>query len=986
MIGKKMCTDTTERGLEALIERYLLEEKGYERGRPVDYDRSWCVDTVQLFRFLKETQPVVFEQLQIEQAGRKQDKFFKRLSDQIKSHGIVEVLRKGIKTGENSLRLYYPFPASDLNQKVVSDYGKNIFSVTRQLHYSNDNTQLSLDMTVFINGLPLITFELKNNLTKQNVKDAIRQYQNDRDPHESLFALGRCMVHLAVDDNMVYMTTHLKGRDTIFLPFNKGYNHGAGNPPNPDGIKTDYLWKDILQKESLSNIIERYAQIIVEEDEKGRKKKKLIFPRYHQLDVVKTLLSDCQKIGTGKRYLIQHSAGSGKSNSITWLAHQLVELKLPGNDEDPLFDSVIVITDRRVLDKQIRDNIKQFAHVKKVVEAITKGARQLKDALEDGKKIIISTVQKFPFIVNEIQAMSNNRFAIIIDEAHSSQGGKVSGKMNAALGAGEAEEGEELSIEDRINEVIEKKKMLKNASYFAFTATPKNKTLEIFGIPVHGASQKRQPHHTYSMKQAIEEGFILDVLRNYTTYQSYYKLKKKIEDDPAFDSKKAQKKLTKYVEGHKLAIQQKAKIMLDHFLDEVIAKRKINGQAKAMVVTSGIVNAIKYKYAFDTYLGQIKSDYKAIVAFSGTKQYEGQKLDEEKMNGFPSVDIPKRFNGKDYRFLIVAEKFQTGFDQPLLHTMYVDKVLSGVKTVQTLSRLNRCLRPYKHDIFVLDFVNTANQIKKDFEPFYKTSILSEETSIDRLNDLQDSLDSIQVYSKEQVEDLMTRYITGAPRESLDPILDECVQSYVDDLDEDKQVRFKSESKGFVRMYQFLSQIHTFSNVYWESLSTFLSLVIPKLPTPEGPDLSKGILEAIDMDTYGVEQKETQTIHLEGDEEVAPVPTGIGGGIPEPEMDSLSRIISAFNERFGKAWLENTNIKKFIFEDLPKAVMNDEEYLNAKKNSDRQNAKITYEKKVVAKFQEIIFDQTELYRKFTDDPEFKKWLCDTLFRIDYDDAA
>jgi type I restriction enzyme R subunit len=615
-----------------------------------------------------------------------------------------------------------------------------------------------------------------------------------------------------------------------------------------------------------------------------------------------------------------------------------------------------------------------------VVEAITEGSGQLKRALEEGKKIIITTIQKFPFVVNEIGELPAKRFAIILDEAHSGQSGSSAAQMNATL-ADRDEQPDEESTEDKINRIIEGRKMLRNASYFAFTATPKNKTLETFGVK--GTDGKFRPFDLYSMRQAIEEEFILDVLQNYTTYQSYYKLLKRIKDDPKFDTARAQKKLKKYVESHQYAIRQKTEIMVDHFLNEVVKKRKINGQARAMVVTGGIANAIHYKQAFDAYLKEIKSPFKAIVAFSGSKEIRGLTYDEALMNGFPSVDIPKEFRKNPYRFLIVAEKFQTGYDEPLLHTMYVDKVLSDIKAVQTLSRLNRSYKPYKTDTFVLDFVNSAEDIKEAFAPYYETTILSEETDLNRLNDLQDELDSYQVYARDDVEELMTRYINGVSRDQLDPILDRCVQVYKDDLTEDKQIDFKSKSKGFVRSYQFLAQILPFKNNYWESLSTFLKLLNTKLPAPDDEDLSKGVLESIDMDSYRVEQQAMVAIKLESGEELTPTPPDPRGGKQGPEVDYLSNIVRDFNERFKTDWTENDKIKRFLFEDLPDEVSKDEEYQNAKKYSDRQNAKITYEKKVIDKFQEIIFDHTELYKRFTDDPEFKKWLCDTLFNLDYD---
>ncbi len=986
-----MTTDTSEKGLEALIEASLINEAGYVKGLPADYDREYCVDRPTLFRFLQTTQPAALAKLGLSASGNTpaDDKFLKRLFDQIQVKGIVEVLRKGIKERDQTLTLYYPKPASSHNPTAAAQYAANIFSVTRQLRFSTDKTRLSLDMALFINGLPVATFELKNNLTKQNVQDAIRQYQTDRDPKEPLFGFAGCLVHFAADDELVYMTTHLRGLATNFLPFNKGHNEGAGNPINPDGLKTDYLWKAILTKDSLSNIIEKYAQIVeeAEEDEYGKKRKirKLVFPRYHQLDLVRRMLAHAREHGAGRRYLIQHSAGSGKSHSITWLAHQLVELTDP-TETRPVFDSIIVVTDRQVLDKQIRDNIKQFAHVAGVVQPITEGSKQLREALEEGKKIIITTIQKFPYIVKDIQALGDKRFAILIDEAHSSQSGRSAAAMNTALSPEAAEaEPEEETLEDKINRIIEEQRLLTNASYFAFTATPKNKTLEIFGVQ-HPTTGKFYPFHSYSMKQAIEEEFILDVLQHYTTYASYYKLLKKIEDDPQFDSKRAQKKLKKYVENHPAAIRQKTEIMVDHFVDEVIKQRRVNGKAKAMVVTNSIVSAIRYKLAFDDYLREIKAPYKAIVAFTGEKEIDGKKYDEARMNGFPSADIPAEFKKPEYRFLIVAEKFQTGFDQPLLHTMYVDKVLTDVKAVQTLSRLNRAYKPYKTDTFVLDFVNSAATIQEAFEPFYTTTILSEATDVNRLNDLQDALDAFQVYAREQVEELMRRYLNGETADQLHPILDQCRQTYKDDLNADQQIDFKAKAKTFVRTYQFLALILPFNNSYWESLKTFLRLLLPKLPPPDDEDLAKGVLESVDMDSYRVEQEATIAIKLGGGEELEPAPPQPRVGKETPEMDYLSNIVRDFNERFSPGnWTDEDRVRRTI-QEIGEAVSQDEEYQNAKRSGDRQNAEITHRKKVENKVSEIVGDYAEFYRWFFDNPEVRKQLCAVLFKMDYDQPA
>lgn len=966
-------SDTSEKGLETIIEKHLIENNGYRQSYSADYDRDLCINKKLIFEFIKETQPVAYDII----LKRGEEKFVNRLTDQIRQKGIIEILRNGVKDLDLRVQLYYKKPTSHLNQTAQKQYNSNIFSVTRQLYYSLANSN-SLDMVIFINGLPVSTFELKNQWTGQNVKNAIRQYQNDRDPKEALFAFGRCMVHFAVDADLVYMTTNLSGTKTFFLPFNKGNDDGAGNPLNPNGLKTDYLWKEILTKESFSNIIENYAQIVEEKDEDtGKIKRKLIFPRYHQLRAVKTILDHAKEKGVGQKYLIQHSAGSGKSNSITWLAHQLVSLH---NTEytEAVFDSVIVVTDRRVLDKQIRDNIKQFAQVNSVVEAIDKGSRQLKQALEDGKKIIVTTVQKFPFIIDEIGTLQAKKFAILIDEAHSSQSGETASKMNWVLSDKEAPYGEEQeppTSEDVINELIENRKMLKNGSYFAFTATPKNKTLETFGTQT--AEGKFKAFDTYTMKQAIEEEFILDVLKNYTTYQSYYKLDKAVEDNPEFETRQANKKLRAYVESHPFSIMEKSKVMLDHFHTDI--RKQINGQAKAMVVCKSINNAIKYFQAFKEYLKEINSPYKAIVAFSGTKELDGEDVDEAKLNGFPSNDIPNEFKKKEYRFLIVANKFQTGFDQPLLHTMYVDKKLADVQAVQTLSRLNRAYKPYKEDTFVMDFFNSTEDIKKAFEPFYTTTVLSEETDANKLNDLQDALDNAQVYAQDDIVNFTELYFKEADRQELDPIIDKCVAAFKSELGEDAQIDFYVKAKSFFRTYAFLSKILSFSNVYWERLYWFLKFLIPKIKPEEIEDLAKGILEAIDLDSYRLTRTTQENIKLKGDDELDPTPPVMKGKKGELGFEELEAIINEFNTRFGiDNWSDDDKVKNFLFEQLPADFARDADTVNAVKNSDKQNAKITSDKKVEDLMQDVIFQYTDLYKKFTDDPDFKRQYLDFVF--------
>ena len=986
-------TDTSEAGFETTIVKSLIEEAGFKAGNPQNYDRAHAVDLAKLAAFLQATQPEVAECLSLEVDSPKRTQFLHRLRGEIAKRGIIDVLRKGVKHGPNSITLFYGSPTAN-NEKAKELFEQNIFSVTRQLRYSGSETQLALDMGVFINGLPIATFELKNKLTKQTVEDAVQQYKNDRDPKELLFQFGRCVVHFAVDDHEVRMCTHLKGKDSWFLPFNQGYNDGAGNPPNPAGLATDYLWKEILTKDRLTDILENYAQVVEEKDQKtGKKKYKQIFPRYHQLTVVRKLLADAQQTGVGKRYLIQHSAGSGKSNSIAWLAHQLVGLE---KQKKAIFGSIIVVTDRRVLDKQIRDTIKSFAQVGNVVGHAERSG-DLRRFINEGKQIIITTVQKFPFILEEIgDDHRQNKFAIIIDEAHSSQGGRTASKMNMALASNKTEPEyamvaeaqaeyqvteEEESTEDKINALMENRKMLTNASYFAFTATPKNKTLEIFGEPDPQPDGKvtHHPFHSYTMKQAIQEGFILDVLKNYTPVESFYRLMKTVEGDPLFDTNKAQKKLRKYVESNTHAIREKAEIMVNHFHAQVMGHRKIGGQARVMVITSAIMRAIEYFHAINMYLDEKKLPYKTIVAFSGEHEYGGQKVTEATLNGFPSNKIEDRIAEEPYRILIVADKFLTGYDEPLMHTMYVDKPLAGIKAVQTLSRLNRA-HPKKHDTFILDFFNDVDVIQKAFSDYYRTTLLSEETDPNKLHNLKSDLDGYQVYSPEQIDSLVELYLNGAERETLDPILDACVAVYNSHLDEDGQVDFKGKSKAFVRTYGFLASVLPYTNAYWEKLSIFLNFLIPKLPAPKEDDLSKGILETIDMDSYRAEVQASMNITLaDEDAELGAVPTTGGGRKPEPELDQLSNIIKTFNNLFGDIdWKDADKIRKVITEEIPDKVAADSAYQNAMKNSDKQNARIEHDKALGRVMVELIADHTELFKQFSDNPSFKKWLGDTIF--------
>jgi type I restriction enzyme R subunit len=998
-------TDTSERGLERLIctaltgapcdpgsipagavrERPAAYAAGWTCGAPEAYDREYCVDLAKLSAFLRETQPDTAESVVLNEDGPTRRKFLARLQGEITKRGTIDVLRHGLKHGPLHINMFYGTPSLG-NAKAAELHAANRFSVTRQFRYSRDETQRALDLGLFINGLPVATFELKNSLTKQTVADAVEQYKRDRDPREKLFEFGRCVAHFAVDEHEVRFCTHLKGKASWFLAFNRGWNDGAGNPPNPDGLKTDYLWKRILTRAGLTDILENYTQIVEIKDEKtGKKRGTQIWPRYHQLDVVRRLLADAGANGAGRRYLIQHSAGSGKSNSIAWLAHQLIGLK---KDDAAVFDSIIVVTDRRILDQQIRDTIKQFAQVGATVGHAERSG-DLRRFIAEGKKIIISTVQKFPFILDEVGSdHRGRRFAIIIDEAHSSQGGRTSAALSVALSAQGAEEDDE-TVEDSINRLMEAKKLLPSASYFAFTATPKNKTLEIFGEPEPqpGGSVRHRPFHSYTMKQAIQEGFILDVLRHYTPVESYYKLVKKVEADPEFDTKRAKKKLRRYVESHDYAIRLKAEIMVDHFHEQVLGLSKIGGRARAMVVTSGIERAIQYYHAIRDYLVERKSAHSPIVAFSGEHEYAGLKVTEASLNGFPSNQIADKIQEDPYRFLVCADKFQTGYDEPLLHTMYVDKVLSGVRAVQTLSRLNRA-HPKKHDVFVLDFMNDSDTIQKAFSDYYRTTILAEETDPNKLHDLKSALDAYQIYADGQIDALVALYLEGADRDRLDPILDACVADYKEQLDEDGQVDFKGKAKAFLRAYGFLSQILSYTNAEWEKLSIFLTFLVPKLPAPIEEDLSKGILEAIDMDSYRVEKQAAVKIQLaDADAEIEPMPTTGGGRIIEPEVDRLSNIIKTFNDQFGNIpWSDTDRVHMLITEDIPERVAADTAYQNAQKNSDKQNARIEHDKALARVMTAVLKDDTELFKQFMDNESFRRWMTDTVFGLTYEPAA
>jgi type I restriction enzyme R subunit len=996
-----MPTDTSEQGLEALITRamtgrtHLLEPPhqptpsgvpvgggtGWLLGDPRHYDRSFCLDLVQLQGFLEATQPAVAEAVQISVDGPTRRQFLTRLEKQIGQRGVVEVLRKGIRHGPHEIQLFYGTPSPG-NARAAELFAQNRFSLTRQLAYSSEQSRRALDLALFVNGLPVATFELKNNLTCQNVRHAIAQYQQDRDPREPLFAFARCLVHFAVDEQEVSFCTHLKGKESDFLPFNKGNCGGSGNPPNPSGLATSYLWERILTPASLTDILENYAQVVEKKHPRsGRKTYKQIFPRYHQLDVVRSLLADVAAHGAGRCYLAQHSAGSGKSNSIAWLTHQVGDVTHNGNR---VFDTVIVVTDRRNLDEQLRGNILDFMQVGATVGAVTgRGSsktQQLRRFLEAGKKIIICTLQTFPELSRQLDnAPPGRRYAVIIDEAHSSQGSKASAALNLSLADGSEGLDESTDIEDFVNQVIEERlrsrRLLKNASYFAFTATAKAKTLELFGTPLPPDGEGktgRRPFHVYTMKQAIEEKFILDVLQYYMPVSSYYRLAKTIEADPLFDSKRARAKLRRYVESHDTAIRSKAEIMVDHFLDDVLPLREMKGEARAIVVTGGIERAVQYFHAVHAYLRERRSLYLPIVAFSGEHDFGEGHVSEASLNGFPSSEITSRIQEDPYRFLICADKFQTGYDEPLLQAMYVDKPLGGIQAVQTLSRLNRAA-PGKKRVFVLDFQDNAAAVEAAFGEYYKTTLLSQETDPNKLHDLRDDLDRLGVYSWSQVEEFVALFLSSSDREALQPILGQCRQIYSDQLNEDDQVAFKGKAKAFVRSYDFLATILPFANPEWEKLSIFLTLLVRALPAPEEDDLTKGMLELIDLDSYRIDRKPQQSIPLPDDDATLdPAPVSGGGLKPEPELDPLSVIVTNFNEQYGTSFNDEDRIRRLIRDEIAPQVAQDQRYRNARANTPN-TAGIELEAALNRAVDPLFLDQTEFYKQFKDNDLFRNFV-------------
>ena len=1015
-----MVSQTNEQALEAAIEKNLAgltreelkasngtatpsgDHHGYRIGDPVNFNKEFALDETFFWEFLENTQSDELEKLK--KAGADwQRKILERFDRLTKKNGLLHMLKKGMSVDDAHLYLMYPAPLASSSKQVRQNFEANIFSCTRQVTYSNANPREENDIVLFLNGMPFATLELKNHWTGQNARyHGQKQYRQDRDTNQTLLQFARCLVHMAVDTDEVYMTTKLAGKSTFFLPFNKGNDGGAGNPPNPNGHKSAYLWEEVFTRTSIANIIQHFMRLDGSSKDK-LEKRTLFFPRYHQLDVVRKLIDHASTKGVGHTYLIQHSAGSGKSNSITWAAYQLIETyptkaSLPGarDLEQPLFDSVIVVTDRRILDRQLRDNIKDFSEVKNIVAPAFKSS-ELKSALEQGKKIIITTIQKFPFIIDGIDDLSEKRFAVIIDEAHSSQSGSAHDNMNRAMG----KDLDEDDAQDKILEAMRSRRMRGNASYFAFTATPKNTTLEKFGQKQPDGSF--EPFHLYTMKQAIEEGFILDVLANYTTYKSYYEIQKSIEDNPLFDSRKAQKKLRAFVERSPSTIAVKAEIMLDHFMTNVVNTKKLHGKARGMVITQNIESAIRYYKEITKLLEAKGSPFKAIIAFSGEKEVDGIPYTEAGMNGFSDDKTKEYFdgygqdgkpiihNGKSientYRLLVVANKYLTGFDQPKLSAMYVDKKLQGVLCVQALSRLNRSapkLGKKTEDLFVLDFFNTVDDIKSAFDDFYTSTTLSEATDVNVLHELKDHMDDVGVYEQAEVESFVEKYFNDADAQELSPIIDVAAKRFNSELElgDDEKADFKIKAKQFVKIYGQMASIMPFEVIGWERLFWFLKFLIPKLVVRD-PDaeLLDELLDSVDLSSYGLERtKLNQSIGLDASETELepqnPNPRGVPGG--DEDTDPLDEIIQSFNERWFQGWSATAEEQRVKFLNLAESIRSHPDFADKfKNNNDQQNRTLAFEKIFDDVMMKHRRNEMDLYRLLANDSAFKAALQQSL---------
>ncbi len=980
---------TTEQAFEEAIEKSLIEKGGYVKGDPSDFSRELAFDSKAIFAFLKDTQPQSWEKLSEIHGSQVESKILQRLFKELDNRGTLDVFRNGFVDYGVRFKMAYFKPASRLNPETVALYNKNRLTVIRQVKYSLKNEN-SIDMLLCLNGLPVATVELKNQFTGQNAANAKWQYAADRDPNELLFKFKkRAPVHFAVDTDQAYMTTRLEGKATRYLPFNQGYNKGAGNPPNPNGHKTAYLWEYVWAKDSWMDIIGSFLLLQTEEyrvDGKIFKKEKLIFPRFHQLDVVRKLTRDARQKGVGNNYLIQHSAGSGKSNSIAWLAYRLSSLH--NNKDERAFDSVIVVTDRLVLDQQLQNTIYQFEHKLGVVKKIDKDSTQLALALSAGINIIITTLQKFPFVrvLDKISELPKRNYAIIVDEAHSSQGGEASKKMKETLTvidmSGEIESetpeyGKDHDIEDEIRSSMLARGKQPNLSFFAFTATPKAKTLEVFGQT--GDDGKPAPFHLYSMRQAIEENFILDVLKYYTTYKTYFRLSKAIEEDPDINKKKARRAIAGFLSLHPHNLAQKTEVIIEHFRQCVMLR--IGGKAKAMVVTSSRPHVIRYKTEFDKYIKEKGyTDIKTLVAFTAfTDRDTGISYTEYEINKFKEKELPEKFATNEYQILLVAEKYQTGFDQPLLHTMYVDKKLSGVRAVQTLSRLNR-IYPGKEDTFILDFANDEQEILDAFQPYYEQTTLSSTTDPNKLYDLKNKLEEFQIIWQSEIDAFCKVFFKSRKLSSvkdhamLNSFIDPAVDRYKVMKDDEEQEDFKHTLTVFIRLYSFLSQIMPFADMDLEKFYAYARLLLNKLPKQDVSERFK-IHDEVALEYYRLQKIKEGTIVLEKDSESALHPIMEAGTKKEKEeLARLSEIITILNDKFGTDFRD---ADKYFFSQIEEDLVADKKLSEQAKNNSIGNFKFGFEDMFLNKLIERMDSNQDIFTKIMDDKTFgdivKEWM-------------
>ena len=956
-----------EKDLEAIIERSLID-RGYEKRTQTDYDKARCLIPKDVIRFIQQTQAETWEQLKQQHGNATETEFLNYLASEITSRGTLDVLRNDIKTYGCTFKLAYFQPNSSRNPELQTLYEQNSFTILRQLHYSQTDLKKSLDWGIFLNGLPIFTAELKNHFTGQTVEHAKKQYCTTRDPNEPLLKFGRCLCHFALDPDFVFITTQLQGNDTKFLPFNKGHKQGKGNPPDPNpnpnrrGCRTAYLAEEIWHPDSVLNLIKNFIQLTPEN--------RLIFPRYHQLDAVRKLLADALAKRAGQRYLIQHSAGSGKSNTIAWLSHQLKNLFDP-NDQR-VFNSIIVISDRNIVNKQLQDNIQQFEQVRGTVATPQTGA-ELKKALQDGKQVIVCSLFLFPQVLRVTSQMLNQRFAVLIDEAHSSQGGKTTRSMNAVLADVEEDD------EDFIVRETKKRGRLTNLSYFAFTATPKNTTLELFGEPQ--ADGKYYPFHLYSMRQAIEEGFILDVLQNYTTYQQYYRLLQATTEDPHCSTGQLVRALHKLVNLNEEMIKEKVAIIVEHFCDRV--QQRINHKAKAMIVTSSRAQAVRYKQAVDAYIQEKGYTFKTLVAFSQTVTLNGVNYTEYSMNtasaGENIHDTAEAFKKDEFRILIVADKFQTGFDQPLLHTMYVDKPLRDIKAVQTLSRLNRC-HLGKNDTMVLDFVNAWDTIKKAFQDYYTATTLSEGTEPNRLYTLQRQLNQLGFYDASELDNVTNIYYRDSQAvDQLEAAISPVVERF-DDAEEDNQDRFRDLLTEYVRLYLYLSQIVEFTDVGLEKLYSLGHLLLTKIQ-PSQQESPFTLPQGIELEAYRIQETFSGSISLDNTAETelqAPVIKGSGTPAARTAVP-LSQVIQEFNNSYG---VNLTDADKICVEEVNERLFQNLQ-LRQQVQVNAEKAQITFnetvQKQMIALFKENFFGFQNFYSKTKKNKDFETALLTWMFR-------